>query len=199
MFYKYIVALQDNCTYGRNKMKLRSLYLFCVLIASMLSQQAIASELVGKTLFTQVNIYSLKGKVVTWVNYHVDALIPVNSEVVVEKIRGSGVVFVVKKTGQRLKLKNKQRHSGLSGEDWANKHFASKKVNLSKFSKLERNAIAAAEVKKGMGKKAVLVAYGYPPAHKTPSLEASQWLYWITRWNKIVVTFDGNRVSNVRS
>lgn len=165
----------------------------------MLSQQAIASELVGKTLFTQVNIYSLKGKVVTWVNYHVDELIPVNSKVVIEKISSSGVVFTVEKTGQRLKLKNKKRHSGLSGEDWANKHFGLKKVDLSEFSKLERNAIAMAEVKKGMSKKAVLVAYGYPPAHKTPSLEGSEWLYWITRWNKIVVTFEGNKVSNVRT
>jgi len=87
----------------------------------------------------------------------------------------------------------------LSGEDWANKHFGLKKVNLSEFSKLERNAIAMAEVKKGMSKKAVLAAYGYPPAHKTPSLEGSKWLYWITRWNKIVVTFEGDKVSNVRT
>jgi len=180
-------------------MKLRSLYFLGIFICSMLPQQAIASDLEGQTLFTQVNIYSLKGKVVTWVNYHVDALIPVNSKVLIERISSSGVVFTVEKTGQRLKLKNKSRHSGLSGEEWANKHFSAKKVNLSKFSKSERQAIKIAKVKKGMSKKAVLVAYGYPPAHKTPSLEASQWLYWITRWNKIIVTFDGNRVSNVRS
>jgi len=169
----------------------RLLLVACVAALSVAaSAQAKTNELEGKTLYTQVNIYSLKGEVVTWVNYHVDTLIPVNSEVTINKISDSSVTFTVKATGQKLKLKNKERHSGLDGLAWAQRHFGANKVDLNRFSKAERDAIEGAQVQIGMSKAAVLVAYGYPPAHKTPSLESSTWLYWINRWNKIAVRFD---------
>ncbi len=147
------------------------------------------SGMKGKTLYTQENMYSLKGKVVTWVNYHVDTLIPVNTPVVINYVGGSSMSFTIKATGQKLRLKN-SRHSGLDGEAWTKRHFGPNRVDLHKFSRLEQEAIAAAEVRKGMSKAAVLVAYGYPPAHRTPSLKANRWLYWINRWNKVAVVFD---------
>ena len=32
-----------------------------------------------------------------------------------------------------------------------------------------------------MSKDAVLMAYGYPPDHKTPKLEDDTWSYWLGR------------------
>jgi len=158
-----------------------------------------AADMKGKTLYTQVNMHSYKGKVVTWVNYNVDAFIPVNTPVEVISVGGwSGLKFKVKDSSVTLKLKN-SRHSGLSDEQWAEKHFDEKKVNLNKFNRSERNAIEAGEVKIGMSKDAVLVSRGYPPAHKTPSLKSSSWLYWNTKWNKVRVNFGSNgEVSGIR-
>jgi len=144
---------------------------------------------VGETLYTQVNMYSLKGKVVTWVNYHVDTLIPINTEVVVDDVGSSSVTFTIKETGQTLELTNKSRHSGLSGAQWAGKHFAATRVDRAKFTAAEQKAITAAKVEKGMSKAAVLAAYGYPPAHRTPDLDSDAWNYWITKWKRIVVKF----------
>ncbi len=52
-------------------------------------------------------------------------------------------------------------------------------------------------IQKGMSKQAVIVSWGYPPLHKTPSLDESEWYYWRKRVVKIRVTFDKNdRVLN---
>ncbi|MEJ2611245.1 MAG: hypothetical protein P8179_14475 [Candidatus Thiodiazotropha sp.] len=158
-----------------------------------------ASDLEGKTLYTRVNMHSLKGKVVTWVNYAVDTLIPVNTPVEVTNVDGwGGLKFKLKDSDITLKLKNKS-HSGLSNEEWARKHFNEQKVDLNKFSKAERDAIASGEVKIGMSKDAVIVSRGYPPAHKTPSLESSSWLFWNTKWNKVQVNFGSDgKVSSIK-
>jgi len=148
----------------------------------------LASDMKGKTLYTQVNMHSLKGSVVTWVNYNVDAFIPVNTPIEVIRISRSRLQFKLKESGMKLKLKN-SRHSGLTAEEWALKHFSEKKVDLSKFSQDERAAIDSGNIKVGMSKGAVIVSRGYPPAHKTPNLKSSSWLYWNTRWNKVRVVF----------
>ena len=154
--------------------------------------QAAAEKLQGRELYTQVNMHSFKGKAVFWINYQIDRLIPVNTKVTVDEISGSGVVFTIKETGQTLKLKNKSKHSGLSGQQWADRHFGPKPVNLGKFKKSVQEAIALARAEPGMSKDAVIIALGYPPAHKTPSLDSPSWLYWRNKWNKVAVQFDSS-------
>jgi hypothetical protein len=58
-------------------------------------------------------------------------------------------------------------------------------------------AIEHAQVVPGMTRDEVLMAIGYPPAHRTPSLESSTWTYWANRWESFMVNFDGNRVAGV--
>lgn len=49
----------------------------------------------------------------------------------------------------------------------------------------------------GMTREQVLMALGYPPAHRTPSLDAAQWTYWDDRWTTFEVYFDGDKVARV--
>ncbi len=60
-----------------------------------------------------------------------------------------------------------------------------------------RKNIEQGVVEAGMTKDQVLMAVGYPPAHRTPSLDASAWTYWSNRWESFQVYFDGDRVSRV--
>src|SRR5207249_755126 len=43
----------------------------------------------------------------------------------------------------------------------------------------------------------VRMALGYPPAHRTPALDAPVWTYWQNRWATMQVYFDGDRVARV--
>lgn len=75
--------------------------------------------------------------------------------------------------------------------------FASTKVSLEQFTELERKAIRAGEVKAGMSKAAVIVAIGYPPKHRTASLESDSWRYWQNRFNTFVVVFKDEKVDAI--
>jgi hypothetical protein len=58
-------------------------------------------------------------------------------------------------------------------------------------------AIEQGTVEPGMTKTDVIMALNYPPANRTPSLDASEWHYWRNRWTEYVIAFDGDRVSRV--
>lgn len=174
-------------------------FLFQTGCATSPEDQAKVEKMAGKDLYTQVNMHSFKGKAVFWLNYQIDRLIPVNTRVSVDDVSGAGVTFTIKETGQTLKLKNKKKHSGLSGAAWASKHFGPKPVNLGKFPKKVQEAIALAKAEPGMSKEAVIIALGYPPAHRTPSTDSPSWLYWRNKWNKIAVDFGSDgKVKQVR-
>ena len=59
----------------------------------------------------------------------------------------------------------------------------------------EQKHVAAGEVAAGMSKQAVLMAYGYPPSHKTPSLKKDKWVYWLTRYKTQTVEFKDDKVA----
>src|SRR5262249_38616603 len=60
-------------------------------------------------------------------------------------------------------------------------------------------AIEHAQVVPGMTRDEVLMSIGYPPAHRTPSLESPRWVYWHSHWQPAyAVNFEGDRVVNVQ-
>ena len=152
----------------------------------------------GKTAVTQINMWSYKGELET-THYAVDTLIPVNSEVQIMDTSSKTITFRVVDTGMEVTLVNKQKYTGMGIDGIYDRYFGDSKVNLSKFSNLEREAIENGRVVPGMSKDAVLVARGYPPAHRTPSLESDSWRYWQSRFNTIVVNFDDGKVVNIRN
>ena len=60
---------------------------------------------------------------------------------------------------------------------------------------LER--IKAGQVVAGMGRRDVLLAYGPPPAVRTPDLRNETWMYWLTPSETARVIFRGDTVHNV--
>ncbi len=79
-----------------------------------------------------------------------------------------------------------------------------------RLPKLPEDGKAAAEVDKirrmmeegdvtvGMTRDQVLTAIGYPPAHRTPHLDAAMWTYWVDPEDTFEVYFEGDRVSRVQ-
>ena len=104
----------------------------------------------------------------------------------------------MEKFGHELLIKHNEKYIG--GDVFAafDQIFAASKVNLKQFSKTERAQIEKGEVVKGMRKKAVLAAIGYPPKHVTPSLKYDDWVYWQSKWNKFQVRFKDDRVVEVK-
>ncbi len=60
-----------------------------------------------------------------------------------------------------------------------------------------RNRIRRGEVVPGMTRGEVLLAYGPPPAVRTPDLRSETWFYWIGPSETVRVIFRGDKVRNV--
>jgi hypothetical protein len=58
-----------------------------------------------------------------------------------------------------------------------------------KLSDMEKENISKGIIAEGMSKAAVLMAYGYPPSHRTQSTELNTWTYWENRFKTTLVTF----------
>ncbi len=173
--------------------------LISLCLAAFSATPAIAGEKANKTqekLYTQFSLMYEKN-VHRTTNYRKGVLLPVNSEVSLIKKTGKSIVVALE-GGQKLTIENIENYSGENIDGIFARTFSAQKVDLTPFSELERNAIAAGEVKTGMSRKAVIVALGYPPKHKTPSLQSNQWRYWRNRFGTFVVHFENDHVSKIQ-
>ena len=157
-----------------------------------------ARELKGRTLYLRFNLRHDRGKAVE-LNYQSGDFFPAGSPVKIKDIgkkaiilEGPGAVVVnlryagkftgIKKAAQWLQTV--MSHTDPSGE-WAS------------LSALDQQCIREGVAKVGMSKQAALATMGWPPAHKTRSLDAKKWIYWRGRKGYVVLHFSGNTVNKV--
>ena len=150
----------------------------------------------GGLYYTQFVIRYEKGAHLT-TNYRRGASIPVNTPVRVLNLTNKTIEVEMEDSGQKLVVKNVEKHTGDDVYRAFDKLFGRQKVNLSKFNKLERQHIESGTVAKGMRKEAVIVAIGYPPITETMNLDSNTWVYWSGRFNRFKVHFRNDVVSTV--
>ena len=160
----------------------------CMMLAVPVLSQA-GSSPVGKTFYTAVNIWYEDAQKIFTTNFHKGAVLPLNTKVTILKYRKSGFVFQ-DESGMEYKLIYAKKHSRKSWKEVFSDYFSEEKIDLGKFSAMERQNIEAGEIEVGMSKDAVLAAYGYPPSHMTPSLDGNAWKYWYSRAQNFFVYFD---------
>jgi len=152
---------------------------------------------IGETYYTQFALKHEKNRFIT-TNYRRGILLPINSKVTLLEITNKTIDVEIDSTHTALLVKNALKHTGDNTIQAFNKLFAKQKVKLRKFNKTERRNIKSGTVVKGMRKKAVLAAIGYPPQIETPSLEIDQWTYWSSRFNRFIVHFNKGRVTRIQ-
>ena len=181
----------------------KAIYSFVIALVAIFMAGCGAAKLTPKqeelvnsnaTLYTQVGMWEEKGKV--WgTNYNRGIFIPVNSPVKIVKVSSRAIVFVY--NDREIALINIPKHTQIDIGGLLERTFAKTKVDLSKFSQMERENIAIGKVVPGMSKNAVLVARGYPPAHET-SLKSDSWKYWIHRFKSVVYHFKNGKVDTIK-
>ncbi len=154
-------------------------------------------EVEGNTVHTQLNFWVFEGEHET-TNYRMGSMIPVNSEVRIVDTTGRTITGEVTDSGQRFTIINVAEYTKKDLEGIYDRYFDATPRSLDGFSADEREAIEAGKIEEGMSKDAVLVARGYPPAHRTASTEVNSWRYWKGRHNTMVVQFEDGRVASIR-
>lgn len=188
----------------RSSLRFKSILVTVLGLMFFASMAYAKNPMVGKTLFLKTNIWYEQPERMFSTNYHKGTMIPAGSKVNVTKISGKAIKFDVLDGGPSCMITYVAKYSkpGMTSEDYAKLIFSEEDPlkaggAYDRFSDQERQNIKAGEVAAGMSKEAVLMAFGYPPGHKTPSLDSDQWTYWLDRFKTRVVSFEKNRVIDI--
>jgi hypothetical protein len=150
----------------------------------------------GGTYYTQYSFYQEKSRFRT-TNYRRGILIPVNTPATLVSIDSKRIELKLNKTGETLTIENAQKHTNDDVQQAFKKILDKRAVNLNAFTAAEQKNIMAGQVGKGMSRKAVLVALGYPPVTATPSLQSNDWIYWASRYDRFIVRFKNDKVEAI--
>jgi hypothetical protein len=165
----------------------------------------------GVSVYTRYNIHVQKlvtnrGTKVqaSYANYTdpgpVHVIIPAGSLIRIEKVSRKRIEFVWPDQNLEVQFEYHQPRMGMDPSTYLDKITSPTPVSYAKLSKLDRKGIAEGKAFVGMTRQGIMAALGYPAAHRTPSLEASTYVYWTNRFGTLAVEFDDKgyvkRVSN---
>lgn len=153
----------------------------------------------GKHYYTRVNIWYERPDRIYSTNYHKGSILPVGTKVRIIDYGEKAITFADEGKPQTYTLLFMKKHSRLTPEEFFERHFSEDDVTaeggpFSRFTEAEQANIKAGTVTPGMSPPAVVMAYGYPPSHRTPNLDAAAWVYLLNRFMSFKIVFADNKV-----
>ena len=126
-------------------------------------------------------------------------IIPPGTELTITDKSRKSFSFTYDAGQKKVKYEFHQPRMAMSLDEYLDKITAKQSPSLDGLSKLDRQGVAAAKALVGMSREGVMTALGYPATHKTPTLEASTWIFWKNRFGTLAVDFDdAGKVKEVR-
>lgn len=161
-----------------------------------------AGSFSGKAYYTRVNIWYEHPNDILSTNYHRGVILPVGTKVSIHSINNRRIRFTPDGSGQMFTIVNDKQTNTISIDELFNRYFSVEAVQAGvdgsfQATEAERENIKAGTITIGMSKKAVIMAYGYPPTHKTPLLTSDIWYYWYARLHKVNIYFKDDKVFKI--
>jgi len=116
-------------------------------------------------------------------------VVPVNTPVRIGRW-DRGFLLIEANTGKRICYEFNKANMRMSVRDYLSILTGPDEVAVEMLSELDQKGVREGKVFPGMSKQGVHLAFGYPSAHQTPSLDGNRWVYWTNRFKMIVVKFD---------
>ena len=151
----------------------------------------------GEKLYTQFSFFYEGDHHIT-TNYRKGILVPINTEVEFIKSSRKQITVKIPSYDATVNIENEEGYSGEKIDGIFKRMFARERVNLDAFTEAEQSQIKKGLVADGMSKDAVVKAMGYPPKHKTPSLNMDQWRYWKNRFDTQLIYFENGKISSIQ-
>jgi hypothetical protein len=179
-------------------MKTTGALVVVVVLAAGCATSTLPSPFDGQSRYLCCNLHYEKPEI-TDVNYQQGALVPLGTRVTITKVYKRAVTFEAQGYPP-VTVVLKYGRDSLAMDTFVNRLFVERdpKLKLKNVPKKTRQLIESGQVDTGMTRDQVLMSLGYPPAHRTPSLDSPQWTYWQNRWKSFLVDFDGDKVDAVR-
>jgi hypothetical protein len=143
----------------------------------------------SRTLYTCCNLHH-ETEDISDANYYVGTVVPLGSPAKVQSAARKTVTVLV--GGTTLRLQHAYGREQESFQQYLDKVLVAEdpKLKEARFPRSVQDAINDGRVERGMTREQVIMALGYPPTHRTPSLSAPTWTYWYNRWVTYQVAFD---------
>ncbi|OGV34719.1 MAG: hypothetical protein A2020_00275 [Lentisphaerae bacterium GWF2_45_14] len=158
----------------------------------------------GAKVYTAYNIWYENPADIPAVNYHKGKIIPFGTEIEFIGVTKAPlffpntgkIVFKVKETNEEFRIEYDQTWMLIPIEDYITRAFSIKNVSeLSEgISKTNLERIKRGIVEEGMTRREVLLAFGYPVPHRTPSILDDTWIFWNERLDSVRVVFQKDKV-----
>jgi tRNA A-37 threonylcarbamoyl transferase component Bud32 len=150
----------------------------------------------GAERYTMVNLHP-RGDFLSTVNYQYAGLIPLCTRVRIDARSRNRLSFTVLRGGARYEY-NYHRSAGSFDADIARVFGTTcNRGRARQLPALDQQGIRSGQALPGMTKDGVILAIGYPPPHRTPSLQSDAWRYWVGRSATMLVQFRDGRVVRI--
>lgn len=167
---------------------------FIALSSMMFVLLASAARPTGEKYYTKVNIWYENPEKILTTNYHMGAMLPVGSAVEVLKRKDKEIRFRDLKTSTEFRLVQVKKYMNVTLDELFARYFSKGSLlegdGYAKLTQMEKENIRVGRLAVGMSRDAVIMAYGYPPTHRTATLEAATWTYWKSRFANFQIQFD---------
>lgn len=149
-------------------------------------------------LFTAYNLWYEKPQAMYSINYKKGTLIPAGTpvksvHVTPRRLGRATITFTTLPDNRSFTISFQDKfHPNMDVNHFADRLFTTRDFNAltGGMTEKEVQSIKEGVVRSGMSKAAVLVAFGYPPEHRTPSLDNNAWIYWQDRFRTTAINFD---------
>lgn len=157
-------------------------------------------------IYTAFNIWYEKPDNILMINYKLGTMIPAGTEVTNVRIEQQGrinnLVFKIAGTGTDFKIVQDKYNKNLSLEEFKRKFITYKNFDelTSGLSAKDIDNIRAGKIEIGMSRESVIISYGYPPLHRTPSIDTPKWTYYNKgSRDEVLISFNSNwQISEIR-
>lgn len=188
---------------------MRYIKLFTALIAGIIfagcAEPVIFAEVFQQNkeqkIYTAYNLWYTNAADMDTLNVQQGSFIPVGTEI--EPISTSSwsdrINFKVIPTGKIHSIKFSQAQRLCTMREFISYTFTTdpKEKLFKDIPENVKERIIRGQVVPGMNQKAVLLAYGPPPACRTPDLKLGTWIYWRTPEDAIRLVFRGDKVRTI--
>ncbi len=152
---------------------------------------------IGQEYYLNVNVWYNHPLKIMSTNYHAGSRLGIGKKVTITKLGGKKIRFTDESGGDYMIIHHRKHTSG-DLQTLFDRYFGKKDItkskSFSKFSTKVQKQIRNGEIVKGMSKDAIIMSYGYPPSHRTASLDGDRWIYWGTKWVSKAATFDNGKL-----
>ena len=153
----------------------------------------------GEKIYTACNLWYEDPENIDCRNIQKGTFLPVGTEIVpLEECSVEQIAFKDKK-GKKYVIRFREDDRLCTAADYAGYTFTvkSRAEQLKNIPKAVQTRILRGEVVPGMNTAQVQLAYGLPPAVRTPDLRNESWLYFINDSDTVRVVFRGGIVRSV--